>query len=85
LKSLGVIARGPRAPEPGAPIAWVTTQRFFEVFALGSLRHLPDLDTLEDAGALGRDVDDGVEAALDDGLGIMEEEDDAGDETEVGA
>jgi segregation and condensation protein B len=65
LKSLGVVAPGPRGPEPGAPIAWVTTQRFLEVFALGSLRHLPDLDTLEDAGALGRDVDDGVEVALD--------------------
>ena len=24
------------------PIAWVTTQRFLEVFALGSLRDLPD-------------------------------------------
>jgi chromosome segregation and condensation protein ScpB len=47
LKSLGVIAPGPRAPEPGAPIAWVTTQRFLEVFVLGSLRDLPDLDTLE--------------------------------------
>ena len=35
LKSLGVIAPGPRAPMPGAPIAWVTTARFLEVFALG--------------------------------------------------
>ncbi len=51
LKSLGVIAPGPRAPQPGAPIAWVTTARFLEVFALGSLRDLPDLDALDDAGA----------------------------------
>ena len=28
LKSLGVIAPGPRAPQPGAPVAWVTTARF---------------------------------------------------------
>jgi chromosome segregation and condensation protein ScpB len=35
LKSLGVIAPGPRAPMPGAPIAWVTTARFLEFFALG--------------------------------------------------
>ncbi|MEK8121987.1 SMC-Scp complex subunit ScpB [Methylocystis sp. IM4] len=50
LKSLGAIAPGPRAPQPGAPIAWVTTQRFLEMFALGSLRDLPDLDTLGAAG-----------------------------------
>ncbi len=43
LKSLGVIAPGPRAPKPGAPIAWVTTARFLEMFAFGSLRDLRDL------------------------------------------
>ncbi len=80
LKSLGVIAPGPRAPEPGAPIAWVTTQRFLEVFALGSLRDLPNLDTLE--GAEARDVVDEIEAALDDVLGLSEEE---GVEAEDGA
>ena len=53
LKSLGVIAPGPRAPMPGAPIAWVTTARFLETFALGSLRDLPDLDALDGAGAGG--------------------------------
>ena len=73
LKSLGVIAPGPRAPQPGAPIAWVTTARCLEVFALGSLRNLPDLDALEDAG-VGM-VDDGAEAALDDALGFEEEDD----------
>ncbi len=83
LKSIGVIAPGPRAPEPGAPIAWVTTQRFLEMFALGSLRDLPDFDMLDNAET--RDVDDGVETALDDALGLMEEEgveDAALDETE---
>jgi Segregation and condensation complex subunit ScpB len=74
LKSLGVIAPGPRAPEPGAPIAWVTTARFLEMFALGSLRDLPDLDMLEDAGARGRDFDDGAGAELDNALGLSEEE-----------
>jgi segregation and condensation protein B len=88
LKSLGVIAPGPRAPMPGAPIAWVTTQRFLEAFALGSLNDLPDLDTLDAAGAKGSDVDDEVEAALDDALGLIEEEgaeveDRELDETEV--
>ena len=72
MKNLGVIAPGPRAPEPGAPIAWVTTQSFLEIFALGSLRDLPDLDALQDAGA--GNGNDNVEVALDDALGLREEE-----------
>jgi segregation and condensation protein B len=72
LRSLGVIAPGPRTPMPGALVAWVTTARFLEVFALGSLRDLPDLDALDNPGA--RDRDDHVEAALDDALGLIEEE-----------
>ena len=72
LKSLGVIAPGPRAPMPGAPIAWVTTARFLEIFALGSLADLPDLDTLDAAGGSGRETDDAIEAALDDALGLFE-------------
>ena len=74
LKSIGVIAPGPRAPEPGAPIAWVTTARFLEVFALGSLRDLPDLDALGAAGA----------TALDDALGLIEA-DGAEDEAAAGS
>ncbi|RTL80490.1 MAG: SMC-Scp complex subunit ScpB [Hyphomicrobiales bacterium] len=78
LKSLGVIAPGPRAPEPGAPIAWVTTARFLEMFALGTLRDLPELDTLDDARA--EEAED-VEAALYDAFGLEEEEaDDIHDE-----
>jgi segregation and condensation protein B len=72
LKSLGVIAPGPRAPQPGAPIAWVTTARFLEMFALGSLRDLPELELLQDATA--GDGNDGVEVVLDDALGLNEEE-----------
>lgn len=88
LKSLGVIAPGPRAPEPGAPIAWVTTQRFLEVFALGSLRDLPDLDTLDIPATPLLERDDEIEAALDDAFGLdnqesADEDDDAFDETEV--
>jgi segregation and condensation protein B len=74
LKSLGVIAPGPRAPEPGAPISWVTTQRFLEVFALGSLRDLPDLDTLEVPATPRRERDDEIEAALDDAFGLDDQE-----------
>jgi segregation and condensation protein B len=90
LKSLGVIAAGPRAPQPGAPIAWVTTVRFLEMFALGSLRDLPELDALgaDRAGAGGRELDDEIEGALDDALGLFEEaraEDSAIEETEFEA
>jgi chromosome segregation and condensation protein ScpB len=38
LKSLDLIAAGPRAPEAGAPYAYVTTRKFLEVFGLASLR-----------------------------------------------
>ncbi|WP_036279932.1 SMC-Scp complex subunit ScpB [Methylocystis sp. ATCC 49242] len=72
LKSLGVIAPGPRAPQPGAPIAWVTTARFLEVFALGSLNDLPDLDAPGVAGTGGMEIDDEVQGALDDALGLFE-------------
>ena len=72
LKSLGVIAPGPRAPQPGAPIAWVTTARLLEIFALGTLRDLPDLDALQHAGA--GNGNDGVEVALDGALGLRDEE-----------
>lgn len=83
LKSVGVIAPGPRAPEPGAPIAWVTTQRFLEVFALGNLRDLFELDTLGITGVKDRDVE--IEAALDDALGVNEAKETAPDEMEIEA
>ncbi len=50
LKRLDLIAAGPRAPEPGAPFAYVTTKKFLEVFGLATLRDLPDLERLEDEG-----------------------------------
>ncbi|RTL90161.1 MAG: SMC-Scp complex subunit ScpB [Hyphomicrobiales bacterium] len=81
LSRAGVIAPGPRAPAPGAPVAWVTTPRFLEVFALASLSDLPDMDALD--GALGQAADAAIEAALDDALGVHETEDAAFDETEA--
>jgi segregation and condensation protein B len=84
LKNTGVIAAGPRAPQPGAPIAWVTTPRFLEVFALGSLRDLPDLDAMAADDASSGEVEDSVEAALDDALGLIEEgADDAQDDASL--
>ena len=55
LKRAGVIAAGPRSPEPGAPYTYVTTDKFLSVFGLASLRDLPDLERLEDAGLLTKD------------------------------
>ena len=58
LKSLDLIAAGPRAPTAGAPYAYVTTKRFLEVFGLASLRDLPDIEKLEDAGLLQRSANE---------------------------
>ena len=49
-----LIATGPRSPQPGAPHTYVTTPAFLTLWGLPSLRDLPDLDRLEDAGLLGR-------------------------------
>ncbi|PPD42230.1 MAG: transcriptional regulator [Methylocystis sp.] len=48
LKRHGLIAAALRAPEPGAPLAWVTTGRFLEVYGLRSLRELPELERVQD-------------------------------------
>jgi chromosome segregation and condensation protein ScpB len=43
LKRHGLIDGALRAPEPGAPYAYVTTKKFLELFGLASLRDLPDI------------------------------------------
>ena len=58
LKGLDLIAAGPRAPTAGAPYAYVTTKRFLEAFGLASLRDLPDIEKLEDAGLLQRSANE---------------------------
>jgi segregation and condensation protein B len=54
LRGEGFIAAGPRSPTPGAPYAYVTTPGFLSHFGFESLRELPDIEKLEDAGLLGR-------------------------------
>ena len=54
LRRQGLIAAGPRSPRPGAPYAYVTTPGFLSQFGFESLRDLPDLEKLEDAGLVGR-------------------------------
>ncbi|MER8608591.1 SMC-Scp complex subunit ScpB [Mesorhizobium sp. M0633] len=55
LRSFGFIASGPRAPRPGAPYTYVTTQAFLLEFGLETLRDLPDFEALEDAGLLSKE------------------------------
>ena len=69
LKAFDLIDGALRAPEPGAPFAYVTTKKFLEVFGLASLRALPDIERLEDAGLPRRPAN---EIALDGVLGIRE-------------
>jgi hypothetical protein len=71
LKRLDLIDGALRAPEPGAPFAYVTTRKFLEVFGLANLRDLPDIERLEDAGLLQRPAN---EIDLDGALGLVEDD-----------
>jgi chromosome segregation and condensation protein ScpB len=50
LRDKAWVGAGPRSPQPGAPFAYVTTQAFLDAFGFESLRDLPDLEALQDAG-----------------------------------
>jgi chromosome segregation and condensation protein ScpB len=67
LKRLDLVAAGPRLPQIGAPLTYVTTGTFLSVFGLGSLRELPDIEALEEAGLLerGEAVDLGTDSLGD--------------------
>ncbi|MAM93330.1 MULTISPECIES: SMC-Scp complex subunit ScpB [Parvibaculum] len=80
LRALGFIAAGPRSPQPGAPYTYVTTNEFLSHFGFDTLRDLPDMEALEDAGLLskekllageipigGREHDGGEEGGEDEG------------------
>jgi chromosome segregation and condensation protein ScpB len=54
LRRLGFIGSGPRAPQPGAPYTYVTTKTFLAQFGFDTLRDLPDIEALEDAGLLSK-------------------------------
>ena len=72
LKRHGLIDGAIRAPQPGAPFAYVTTRKFLEAFGFGSLRDLPDLERLKAEGLLqgGQGEDE-----LDNALGLADGED----------
>ena len=52
LRDKNMITAGPRSPTAGAPFTYVTTKGFLEHFGLDTLRDLPDVEALEDAGLL---------------------------------
>ncbi|MCM2443323.1 SMC-Scp complex subunit ScpB [Agrobacterium vitis] len=54
LRSAGFIGSGPRSPTPGAPYTYVTTLHFLSAFGMQTLRDLPNIEALEDAGLLSR-------------------------------
>ena len=72
LKRHGLIDGAIRAPQPGAPFAYVTTRKFLEAFGFASLRDLPDLERLKAEGLLQRGQG---EADLDSALGLGDAED----------
>ncbi|WP_413990740.1 SMC-Scp complex subunit ScpB [Labrys okinawensis] len=59
LRDGGFLGSGPRSPTPGAPYSYVTTKHFLSAFGLETLRDLPDLERLEDAGLLSRQALEG--------------------------
>ncbi|MGO4138522.1 SMC-Scp complex subunit ScpB [Rhizobium brockwellii] len=63
LRGAGFIASGPRSPTPGAPYTYVTTKHFLSSFGMETLRDLPDLERLEDAGLLSRQALEGTPTA----------------------
>ena len=54
LRGANFLASGPRSPTPGAPYTYVTTKQFLAAFGMETLRDLPDIEALEDAGLLSR-------------------------------
>ena len=72
LKRHGLIDGAIRAPQPGAPFAYVTTRTFLEAFGFATLRDLPDLERLKAEGLLqcGQGDDN-----LDSALGLTGEDD----------
>jgi segregation and condensation protein B len=57
LRDKEMISAGPRSPTPGAPFTYVTTKQFLVHFDLGTLRDLPDIEALQNAGLIGSEVD----------------------------
>jgi segregation and condensation protein B len=56
LRNDKLIVAGPRSPQPGAPYTYITTNAFLLLYGFNSLRDLPDMEKLEEAGLLSKDA-----------------------------
>jgi segregation and condensation protein B len=65
LRDKDMITAGPRSPTAGAPFTYVTTRAFLSHFGLNTLRDLPDIEALEDAGLLNGSVGNDVPLAVE--------------------
>ena len=75
LRAAAFLDSGPRSPTPGAPYTYVTTKHFLWVFGFETVRDLPDIERLEDAGLLSRQAPM-AEAFVEQEADIDEQEDD---------
>ncbi|MBX4893796.1 MULTISPECIES: SMC-Scp complex subunit ScpB [Rhizobium] len=66
LRGTGFLSSGPRRPSTGAPYTYVTTPHFLSAFGMETLRDLPNIEALGDAGLLSRNAIQG-EIALPQG------------------
>ena len=71
LMQIGWIRLGTRRETPGRPVTFVTTDNFLEHFGLKSIKDLPGIKELKDAGFL----DSGGRALSDDELRILLDDD----------
>ncbi len=46
----GLIRPGPRRNGPGRPLTWIATDRFLELYDLGSVREVPEWQQIRDEG-----------------------------------
>jgi segregation and condensation protein B len=74
LRGAGFIGSGPRSPTPGAPYTYVTTPHFLFAFGMETLRDLPNIEALEDAGLLSRHAVQNEIAASESGESENDEE-----------
>jgi segregation and condensation protein B len=72
LKRHGLIDGAIRAPQPGAPFAYVTTKTFLEVFGFASLRDMPDIEPFKTERSM---LTGQGEPELDKALGLGDGED----------
>jgi hypothetical protein len=49
-------AKLPPSPQPGAPYTYITTSAFLSLYGFNSLRDLPEMEKLEEAGLLSKDA-----------------------------